>query len=495
MAEPDFPALRLRAVNRRALRADGKYVLYWMIAARRTHDNFGLDRAIAHAKALNKPLVVLEALRVGYEHASDRLHRFVIDGMADNAEAFHKAGIAYHPYVEPAAGAGRGLLEALASEAAVVVTDDFPCFFLPRMVEAAGAKLDVLLEAVDSNGVLPIRAVDKALFRAFDFRRVVQKTFATHWAARPANAPFSRLSLPSHALSKRILERWPAASARLLAGDAAALAELPIDHGVPVVSYRGGLHAAKTALKQFVDGKLDRYEEDRNHPDKAATSGLSPYLHFGHLSSHRIVSAIAAHEDWTVDALGERTRGERNGFWKMQPSAEAFMDQLITWREVGLNYCAHHRDYMSFGSLPNWAQKTLREHDSDPRPKTYTRAEMEGARTYDPIWNAAQRELVREGRIHNYLRMLWGKKILEWSKTPEHALRTAIYLNDRYAVDGRDPNSYSGILWCFGRYDRAWGPVRPIFGTIRYMSSDSTEKKLWLDGYLARYGDQPSLLG
>ena len=488
-----MPELRIRAVNRGKVRNDAKYVVYWMVAARRTHDNFALDRALEYAKRLAKPLVVLEPLRIGYEHASDRLHRFVIDGMADNARAFHKAGIAYHPYVEPEAGAGSGLLEALAQDAAVVITDDFPCFFLPRMVAAAGAKLAVLLEAVDSNGVLPIRALDKACFRAFDFRRSVQRSFASHWSARPNAAPLTRLDLPKLAFPKKIAERWPGASADLLAGKPHALAELPIDHTVPVVSYRGGISAANSALARFLDDKLERYEEDRNHPDKSATSGLSPYLHFGQLSAHRIVSGIAEREDWSPADLGERARGERTGFWKMRPSAEAFMDQLITWREVGLNFCAHNRDYTSFASLPNWAQKTLVEHKSDPRPTTYTRAQLEAARTYDPIWNAAQRELVREGRIHNYLRMLWGKKILEWSKTPEHALATTIYLNDRYAIDGRDPNSYSGILWCYGRYDRAWGPVRPIFGTIRYMSSENTAKKLWLEAYLARYGEQAAL--
>lgn len=493
MPPTGIAALRVRAVNRGSVRADAKYVLYWMIAARRTHDNFALDRAIGYAKRLGKPLLVLEPLRIGYEHASDRLHRFVIDGMADNAKAFAQAGIAYHPYVEPEAGAGGGLLETLAKDAAVVVTDDFPCFFLPRMVEAAGKKLDVLLEAIDSNGVLPIRALDKACFRAFDFRRAVQKTFARHWAERPQATPLARLDLPKLAFPKKLTERWPAASVALLAGKPGTLTALAIDHAVPPVSYSGGLLAAKRTLKTFLDDKLERYEEDRNHPDKAATSGLSPYLHFGHLSAHRIVSGIAEREDWTAADLGERTRGERTGFWKMRPSAEAYMDQLITWREVGLNFCAHNRDYMSFASLPNWAKKTLTEHKSDPRPKTYSRAQLESATTYDPIWNAAQRELLREGRIHNYLRMLWGKKILEWSKTPEQALATTIYLNDRYAIDGRDPNSYSGILWCYGRYDRAWGPLRPIYGSIRYMSSGNTQKKLWLDSYLARYGEQASL--
>jgi deoxyribodipyrimidine photo-lyase len=487
------PELRVRAVNRRSIRTDAAYVLYWMIATRRTHDNFALDRAIEHCKRLGKPLLVLEALRVAYPHASDRLHRFVIDGMADNAAALERAGIAYHPYVEPEASAGRGLLRALAKDAALVVTDDFPCFFLPKMVETAGAQLDVLLEAVDSNGILPIRALEKACFRAFDFRRFVQKHFAEHFAARPTALPLSKLALPKHAFPAKVRERWPAASAALLAGKPGTLASLPIDHRVPIVGYRGGLNAAKTTLARFLDENLERYDEARNHPDQHATSGLSPYLHFGQLSAHRIFSAIAAREEWTPENLGQRTRGERHGFWNMHPSTEAFLDQLIVWREVGLNYCANQRDYQSFSSLPEWSQKTLNAHQRDARPKTYTRAELEAACTYDPIWNAAQRELLREGRVHNYLRMLWGKKILEWSKSPQHALATAIYLNDRYALDGRDPNSYSGILWCFGRYDRAWGPERPIFGTVRYMSSDNTAKKLWLEQYLARYGEQAAL--
>ena len=494
VTQPPVPDLRVRAVNGAELHHGGKYVLYWMIAARRTHDNFALDRAIEHAKALNKPLLVLEALRAAYPFACDRFHRFVIDGMAENALAFAKANVAYHAYVEPEPGAGSGLLEALAKDAVVVVTDDFPCFFLPRMLAAAGKKLRVPLEAVDSNGVLPIRALEQACFRAFDFRRAVQKSFARHWGARPAPAPLSRLALPRLEFPKLVRERWPSASPKLLGGDASALAALPIDHSVPIVGTRGGLLAAKKALAEFVAKKLERYDEDRNHPDKAATSGLSPYLHFGQLSAHRVVSAIAEREEWTPADLGTRARGERTGFWNMHPSAEAFMDQLITWREVGLNYCAHEADHKSFASLPKWAQKTLSEHRTDPRPRLYARAQLEAARTYDPIWNAAQRELVGEGRIHNYLRMLWGKKILEWSKTPEQALTTAVYLNDRYALDGRDPNSYSGILWCFGRYDRAWGPVRPIFGTIRYMSSENTEKKLWLAQYLAKYGEQGTLL-
>jgi deoxyribodipyrimidine photo-lyase len=172
----------------------------------------------------------------------------------------------------------------------------------------------------------------------------------------------------------------------------------------------------------------------------------------------------------------------------MSVPAEAFLDQLVTWREVGLNMCTlRPDDYMRYESLPDWAQKTLADHQKDPRGALYTRAELEGARTGDRVWNAAQRELLREGRIHNYLRMLWGKRVLEWTRTPEEALEILIELNDKYALDGRDPNSYSGIFWTFGRYDRPWGPERPVYGSVRYMSSANTVKKLDLERYLERY--------
>jgi deoxyribodipyrimidine photo-lyase len=177
----------------------------------------------------------------------------------------------------------------------------------------------------------------------------------------------------------------------------------------------------------------------------------------------------------------------------VSPAAESFLDQIVTWREVGFNMCAHRPDHDHYASLPAWAQATLARHAGDPREAIYTRDEFAGARTHDLLWNAAQRQLTREGRMHNYLRMLWGKKILQWSATPEDALHTMIDLNNRYALDGRDPNSYSGIFWTLGRYDRPWGPERDVFGTIRYMSSDNTARKVRVKEYLARYGDSPTL--
>ncbi len=169
-------------------------------------------------------------------------------------------------------------------------------------------------------------------------------------------------------------------------------------------------------------------------------------------------------------------------------AAEAFLDELVTWRELGYNMCAHRDDYNQYESLPDWARTTLEKHARDRRQRIYSLRQLERSETYDPLWNAAQRQLVREGRMHNYLRMLWGKKILEWTPSPREALAVMLELNNKYAVDGRDPNSYSGIFWCLGRYDRPWGPERKIFGKVRYMSSENTARKLSVAGYLERYG-------
>jgi len=491
------PAARVRAANRGGVRPDGDYVLYWMTAARRTRWSFALDRALEHARALGKPLLVLEALRCGYRWASDRLHRFVLQGMADNAARFGAAGVAYHPYVEDRPVAGSGLLETLAARACVVVTDDFPCFFLPRMLASAAKRVTVRLEAVDGNGLLPVRSSDHAFPTAYAFRRHLQKTLPAALADLPTPDPLARARLPKPApFPRAVSQRWPRASAALLAAEAATLATLPIDHGVGPACMAGGAVAGEAALAAFLARGLAAYGERRNDPDADATSGLSPWLHFGHVSAHEVVLAVLAMEGRGPDDLVAGGNGSREGWWDCSPSAEGFLDQVVTWRELGLNGCVHRPDdYDRFDSLPDWALRSLAEHARDERPVRYTRARLDAARTHDDVWNAAQRELVRTGRMHNYLRMLWGKKILEWSDTPEAALEVMIHLNNRYAVDGRDPNSYSGIFWTLGRYDRPWAPVRPIFGCVRYMSSANTKKKLDLKRYLARFGDDAPAQG
>jgi deoxyribodipyrimidine photo-lyase len=247
----------------------------------------------------------------------------------------------------------------------------------------------------------------------------------------------------------------------------------------------GGSQAAGAALKHFLAQALPRYGE-RNDPAVACTSGLSPYLHFGHIGAHEVVAAILEREAWQPAMLAKTASGSRAGWWGVSPAAEGFLDQIVTWRELGFNMCFHRPDYADYDSLPMWARTTLAEHAGDER-HVYPLAQLEAAATHDCLWNAAQRQLVRDGTIHNYLRMLWGKKILEWSPDPRTALATLTHLNNKYALDGRDPNSYSGIAWILGRYDRAWGPERPVYGKIRYMSSDNTARKLHLADYLARF--------
>jgi len=232
--------------------------------------------------------------------------------------------------------------------------------------------------------------------------------------------------------------------------------------------------------------RLDRYADGRDHPDEEACSGLSPWLHFGHVSVHRVFRQVAESEGWTPGRLAGEVTGSREGWWRMSAGAEAFLDQLVTWRELGFNRCALTDDYDCYASLPEWARATLEEHATDEREHVYDLAAFEEACTHDPLWNAAQRQLRGEGRIHNYLRMLWGKKILEWTPGPREALDVMIRLNDRWAVDGRDPNSYSGIFWCLGRYDRGW-PERAVFGTVRCMTTRSTRRKLTLDAWLERW--------
>ncbi len=421
------PAIRIRKGNQASIRPGANYVLYWMIANRRLRYNFALDRALEHCRALLKPLVIFEALRVGYAWASDRLHRFVLDGMAANARYCKSRGIGYLPYVEPAAGASKGLLRALAEDACVVVTDEFPCFFLPRMVASAAKQLEVLLEEVDSNGLLPLGATGRVAERACDFRRYLQKELPKHLEHFPQAEPLAAARLPKAAAPcGKMLAKWPMASEALLAGQPAALARLPIDHSVTPAEMRGGQEAARELMQQFFSEKFALYDQHRKEPEMDVASGFSPYLHFGHLSTHEVFAELAKREKWKPEKLSVRANGSRAGWWNMSQSAESFLDELITWREAGYHFASHRNDYDQYESLPEWARKTLNEHAKDERERVYSLEELEAAKTHDPLWNAAETQLVREGRMHNYLRMLWGKKILEWSRKPQEAAKIMI---------------------------------------------------------------------
>ncbi|MCA9321524.1 MAG: deoxyribodipyrimidine photolyase [Planctomycetes bacterium] len=484
------PDDRIERLNERSASPDGKFVVYWMTSARRVTENFALDRALEWCRELQKPLVILEALRSDYPWASERFHRFVMDGMLDNERALEDTPATYYAYLEPTRGAGKGLLESLALESCVIVTDRFPCYFLPAMHRAAAAKVDVRFEAVDTNGLLPLSVAPKPFARAVDFRRFLQRNLEPYLMAGPLERPFAAGPIPRlPELPSSITERWVPARTEDLVGDA-VLSRLPIDHSVGAVDVRGGSEAAGQVLSHFLESALFDYGEDRNVVDASGTSGLSPYLHFGHVSTWRVWRAIADGCAWTPDRLGSVRNGSRSGWWGLPEGVEGFLDQLVTWRELGYVFCDQRPDYDRYASLPDWARSTLEDHVADHRPYSYDLETLENADSHDEIWNAAQTQLRREGRIHNYLRMLWGKKVLEWTEHPEVSLQYLVDLNNRYALDGRNPNSYSGIFWTFGRFDRAWGPERPIYGKVRYMSSDNTRRKLKLADYLERYAEE-----
>lgn len=483
------PTLRIRALNDEPVRESGAYVLYWMVASRRPTYNFALQRAAVVSARLGKPILILEALRCGYRWANARLHRFVLEGMADNARRFEGcSGVIHFPWVERAAGQGRGLLETLAQDSCLVVTDDYPAFFIPRMLAAAGARVPVRMEAIDANGLLPMRAAARTFARAHDFRRFLHKHLPEHLAVDelPSPDPVAGLSNQEAPLQLKALpDEWRAVTPdELLSED--LLESLPIDQSVAPGPMKGGLTAASERWERFASVGLERYGDDRNHPDEDGSSGLSPWLHFGHISVHDVFRRLTRPTSWTVETLGKPS-GKREGWWGLDPARESFLDELVTWREVGFNMAHREEDYTEYRSLPDWARRTLDEHRDDSREYVYTLAEFEQSKTHDELWNAAQNQLREEGRMHNYLRMLWGKKILHWSQSPEEALDIMVELNNKYALDGRDPNSYSGIFWVLGRYDRAWGPEREVFGKIRYMTSDSTKRKLRVKRYLARW--------
>ncbi len=480
--------LRRVTRNRAPVRPDRDFVLYWMTTARRTRYHFGLQHALDLAREHGKPLFVLEAIRADYRWVSERFQRFAVEGMADNAAAFAEAGVRYHAVVEREPGYGKGLLEALARHAVAVVTDHYPCGFFPRMVEAAGGKLDVQLEAVDSNGIYPVAHASRTFSTAASFRRHLQKTLLPFLEERPLEEPIAKYDLGMAKLPDDVARRWPHAE-RLLE-DPGAVRELGLPSPEPVATTGGAVSGARV-LDRFLAERLEGYG-DRNHPDREVASGLSPWLHWGHVAAWEVVDRVLTSESWSPSQLGKVT-GSRSGWWGLSEAAEGFLDEIVTWRELGFVFGHRVPDHDQFETLPDWAQATLAEHAADPRPEVYDLETLAEARTGDGIWNAAQRQLVHEGVMHNYLRMLWGKKVLAWSETPQQAFERLIDLNNRFALDGRDPNSYSGIAWVFGRFDRAWGPERPIYGKVRYMTSDSTRRKLKLKRYLDRYGDDGML--
>jgi len=473
------PPERIRTLNTRQIRQDGRYVVVYMVSTRRLTHNYAVQRAVELACTYKVPVVVLEALRCGHPHAADRHHAFVLQGMAEHAATLAPTPVLYHPWVEPWDGAGKGLLAAWATQAVAVVSDDWPGFFHRRMHAAAARQVPCAYEVVDSVGLLPLACTARPWSRAYDFRRVFQRTARPHLHRPPSAHPLE--ALPDHPrlteLPPHIRRRWPSASPELLQARPSALAALPIDHSVAPVAVEGGSRAARARWRSFKNQALLRYERGRRTVSTTATSGLSPWLHYGHISVHELLDDLVA-DHGPVPAPDAPPGGKRAGWWGLPPDVDAFVDQLVIWRELSHHFVHHVPDAHEWSTLPLWARTTLDAHASDPRPALPTFDQLAAAESPDPLWNAAQTCLRRDGRLHNHLRMLWGKRILEWTAHPRDALHLMLTLNDRFALDGRDPNSVASITWVLGRFDRPWGPERPIYGKVRYLSSANTQRKL-----------------
>jgi deoxyribodipyrimidine photo-lyase len=473
---------RLHRLNDQPIAHTAEFILYWMQAQRRLSHNHSLDYALKCASELRKPLVIYEGLRLDYPWASARHHQFILEGMRDNAATAARRGFTYWPFVETPRSSGRGLLSSLAARAALVVTDEFPCFIIPGQSQALARSTDRAVIEVDSNSVAPLRLLGEAPYAAAHLRPRIHKQFAEAFEHRAASKP-----KPPSKDGSRISPGFDLAE---LAEPSRLAAALPVDQEVrPVEGRAGGSAAAREKLNLFLDRGLPIYAE-RSHPAPPSElhgSGLSPYLHFGHIGIEEVVAAVLDAGSGRGGArLDPEKAGKREGFFGPDLNVNAFLDEALTWRDVGYVWHLHRaKDAASLETaLPRWALATLHLHAGDPREFVYDLAQWESAATHDPLWNAAQRELVATGSIHNYLRMLWGKKVIEWSRTPGEAYRTLVHLNNKYALDGRDPNSYTGILWCFGLFDRPWAPERNVLGQIRYMSSANTAKKFRLGPYL-----------
>jgi photolyase PhrII len=454
---PAHLAERCRPLNDRAAWAPGEFVLYWMHHAVRGHENPALDVALALAQRLGRPLLVYQGLGGRHRYNADRHHRFILEGARDAQAELGARGIR-HLFWLPARDRERSPLHGLVARAAALVCEDFPAPPFPRWSAAWAARAPGLALAVDAACIAPLASSPRRPERAFAFRDAMRgiwdQRLAQPWQEQPAVARFDG--------DPGFLPFDPG-------GDLdAAITTCAIDHAVaPVAHTPGGSRAGYARWATFKARGLADYARLRN--DAAiewprGVSKLSPYLHHGHVSPLRIArEARAAH------AAG----------------AEKFLDELLVWRELAFHWCRWTADPESLESLPGWAQATLAAHAGDRRAVTWTAGELAASRTSSVLWNAAQDSLRRHGELHNNLRMTWGKAIVDWCPDPAAALRTLIDLNHRYALDGNDPASYGGLLWCLGLFDRPFPPERPVTGTLRPRDPGIHEKRLDLVAYRA----------
>lgn len=417
---------------------------------KRTSHNHALNFAVQQANERKLPLVVYEGLKFYYPWANDRIHTFILEGVEEKRKSFARLGIRYVFYLQQDDKSPKQTVAKLAKEAALIVTDEFPCFIIPEHNKAIVKRAKIPVYTVDSNGIIPMSRFEKEEYGAYTIRPKIKRILEDY--LKPFKEEKVIVKAPEGLkLDCPDTDVTPKTIAKLVA-------ECDIDHSVaPSRQYHGGTANGRQRLKKFVTEILTDYDEARNKPELDGSSRLSSFLHFGFLSPLEIALAVQA-----ADAPKE--------------SKDAYLEELIVRRELSYNLTYHNPKYDSLEALPPWVQQTMREHIDDVRPVIYSLEELENAETHDELWNAAQREMLRTGEMHNYVRMLWGKNVIAWSKSYEEAFAVLEHLNNKYCLDGRNPNSYAGILWCFGKHDRPW-MEREIFGKIRYMTSASTGKK------------------
>lgn len=432
---------------------DGKCVVYWMQRAQRGADNPALNVAIAAANELQRPLAVFFGLHPNYPNANQRHYAFLIQGLEETKQKIEERGAAFifRPFPN------HDLLKFCAEvNASLVVGDENPMREPEGWRRSATRHLTVPFWTVDADVVVPAKLFPKEEYAARTIRPKLQKLLPVF---------FQKLE------NLKARFRWTEATkpASQEIDPIRLMEELPLDRSASVLpDVRGGTAEGMRVLRQFLNERLATYDTARNQPHLAGTSELSAFLHFGQLSP--LTVAVAVRE---ADAP--------------EVAKAAFLEELIVRREVAINFVARNPQYDRLAGCPDWAQKTLAEHAADPRPYLYKESQFESAETHDPLWNAAQQEMVTTGRMHGYLRMYWAKKILEWTRSPEEAFEIAVKLNDRYEMDGRDPNGYTGVAWAIGgKHDRPWAPKRPVFGLIRYMTADGCARKFNVPAYIQR---------
>lgn len=447
---------RIRKLNDAQERSDRKYVLYWAQMNRRVDANHGLLYAAEIANRLQLPVLYYEGLTCTYQYANDRLHTFVLQGVPETARRLQKAGIGYVFYLRRNTQSPNDVFYRLARDAAAVVTDDYPVFIARNHNSRVPEKLDIPYYVVDSSCIVPMSQIPARQFAAYTIRPKITKLLPK----------FLHAPDPLR-VKRRFEEAIPEFHVPVQDGAIQDLVRsCEIDHSIdPSPSFEGGRLAAEKLLQFFLEENLKRFDRDRNEPSQHATSHMSPYLHFGQISSLEIALAVKEYAS------------------QHRLMADGYLEELIVRRELSFNYVRSVDRPERLENLPEWARATMQKHLGDQRNPLYTTEQLEQAQTYDDLWNATQKEMMLRGKIHGYYRIYWGKKVLEWLPDYQLAVNWMIDTHGRYALDGRDPNTYTNILWCFGLHDRAWGE-RPIFGKIRYMSGASTRRKTDAKAYI-----------